>query len=421
VRSLEGQSLEAKQAAVPAPPYFITVAVLWLLALAAVGVLGFAVFTYTTGFAASAGWGRSLWLIGKGLFWTIVIGYGLHEVLRRRILFRRRHSIWAPVPEHASRLLDRLLGARAPYEKVEQLQADLAATADRPTEVNRSMRAGHLAFLVPCLFFGLFLMVGFPRMVNGLTISRRAQDIRKAERALQILTDDNALRDFIQQRIGPAERVSGWDPERWLEIQRANFPQDRGAIEERLKRDRRELDRQLQALNWLERAAWSTEVQEARRLLDGEPSLAPEDFTLSDLVVVVSQAQPGYAEAPSQDLLIWAWIIFIVVWPVLWVLWAFLWRGGLTYRLAGLTLVLANGHRALRIQCALRALLVWAPVAALLGWSLWLAARSPEWAELSLLMWFLAVGLLLGYLVLALWFPRRGLHDWLAGTYLVPK
>ena len=32
-----------------------------------------------------------------------------------------------------------------------------------------------------------------------------------------------------------------------------------------------------------------------------------------------------------------------------------------------------------------------------------------------------ALAVLLGYMLLALWFPTRSLHDRLAGTYLVPK
>jgi len=42
---------------------------------------------------------------------------------------------------------------------------------------------------------------------------------------------------------------------------------------------------------------------------------------------------------------------------------------------------------------------------------LWLA-----WAS-----WWAALALLAIYAVLALWLPSRGVHDRLAGTYLVPR
>ena len=107
-------------------------------------------------------------------------------------------------------------------------------------------------------------------------------------------------------------------------------------------------------------------------------------------------------------------------------------RGGFTFRLAGITLLRSNGRKALRIQCAWRAFLVWMPVVAFLtamAWldGLWLATWSRQgtsygWAYWpSWLCWGLALTLLPLYVGLALWLPNRGLHDRLAGTYLVPR
>ena len=97
----------------------------------------------------------------------------------------------------------------------------------------------------------------------------------------------------------------------------------------------------------------------------------------------------------------------------------------------GLSLLRSSGRPALRIQCAWRALVVWVPVVGLLmlsalldllpwangvpnsdfGWTYWL----------SWLCWILALALLPVYVVLAIRFPERSLHDRLAGTYLVPR
>ena len=60
-------------------------------------------------------------------------------------------------------------------------------------------------------------------------------------------------------------------------------------------------------------------------------------------------------------------------------------------------------------------------VAGLLVLSVWVQLRVPERAVLAFGLWCAAVGVLLGYLLLALWFPSRSLHDRLAGTYLVPR
>jgi hypothetical protein len=62
-------------------------------------------------------------------------------------------SVRAPIPPHAARILDRLLGTPAAgldkrYQTVEQVRQDVEAKSDRATEVTRLRRAGHLALQV---------------------------------------------------------------------------------------------------------------------------------------------------------------------------------------------------------------------------------------------------------------------------------
>ena len=124
--------------------------------------------------------------------------------------------------------------------------------------------------------------------------------------------------------------------------------------------------------------------------------------------------------------------MMLLFWPAVWVVWAFLARGGLSFRLTGLTLVRGNGRPALRVQCAWRALLVWAPVVGLSLASVWLdAAYWSRWdggrfrpldaLRRSSAAWWAALALLPLYVGLALWRPGKAPHDWLAGTYLVPR
>jgi hypothetical protein len=99
----------------------------------------------------------------------------------------------------------------------------------------------------------------------------------------------------------------------------------------------------------------------------------------------------------------------------------------------GIALLRSNGRKALRIQCAWRALLVWTPVILLLAlwvWcnAWWLIAWEHEMIQrsrwvyvLSWLSWGAALALLPVYVGLALRFPGRSWHDRLAGTYLVPR
>jgi uncharacterized RDD family membrane protein YckC len=110
---------------------------------------------------------------------------------------------------------------------------------------------------------------------------------------------------------------------------------------------------------------------------------------------------------------------------------AFVARGGLSYRAAALAVVRRDNRRAGRWQCLVRALVVWAPFAVLMllsfrvddyFWDHWTPEGAPEeLAVLARCLWWGAWLLLAVYAALALLFPRRGLHDYLAGTYVVPR
>ncbi|MGE3821197.1 MAG: protein kinase [Isosphaeraceae bacterium] len=69
-------------------------------------------------------------------------------------------AIQAPVPSHAGRMLDRLIGqprpGDAPYTDVAELVADLEADRDKPTEVDTARRAAHLG---PAILTGVPILV----------------------------------------------------------------------------------------------------------------------------------------------------------------------------------------------------------------------------------------------------------------------
>jgi hypothetical protein len=121
----------------------------------------------------------------------------------------------------------------------------------------------------------------------------------------------------------------------------------------------------------------------------------------------------------------------LALFPAVWVLWAFVARGGVVLLILGVSIVNSRGQRASRLRCAWRTFIIWLPVVALLSVSVqWQLSYWAEWkiedfnSWTPLIFWTLpwvALGLVLSYGVLALWFPVRGLHDRLAGTYLVPR
>jgi hypothetical protein len=122
-------------------------------------------------------------------------------------------------------------------------------------------------------------------------------------------------------------------------------------------------------------------------------------------------------------------LLLFTAWPLLWAAWAFLTRGGLAPRLAGIALRQRNGRPAARWRCAWRSLVIWLPVLTLLLLSLELdVARlarpgegSPVSAWLAWWAWWQALLVLPLYVWLGVRWPHRGIHDWLAGVFPVPR
>src|SRR5262249_834534 len=103
------------------------------------------------------------------------------------------------------------------------------------------------------------------------------------------------------------------------------------------------------------------------------------------------------------------------------VLWVFLLRGGLTLRLMGIALPRRDGRPAARWPWASPTRPFWLPLMVPLCLSLVALSPGPEFAGVALALWVVAVGLLAGYVPLALMRPTQSLHDRLAGTYLMPN
>jgi hypothetical protein len=248
-----------------------------------------------------------------------------------RPTFTMGDRVRAPVPVHAENILGRLLGGDPqPYAQVEQVRRDLDATRDRPTEVSRMRRLGHL--VMTCVL--LTLPLGGPIFV----------------------------------------------------------------------------------------AIFCLVVVRARHMQEVE-----NEAMVAAVLIVVNCGS--------------------------WIAWAFATRGGYAYARGGIVLRRRDGGKPSRLQCGLRAFLVWGPIALLLGAAIAVAygvgVVAPQyWRELhgipeqgiviyqrqptldwlreigppiALSLWTAGVVLMLLNLVLAIVFPRRSLHDWVAGTYLMPE
>jgi hypothetical protein len=163
------------------------------------------------------------------------------------------------------------------------------------------------------------------------------------------------------------------------------------------------------------------------------PEQPPADFTetpeLAELKQALDHAWPKRVEAAAPPLVVspvlLAWFA-IAIWPALWIVWAFITRGGLSLHLLGLDVVRHDGRPAARWQCAVRALIAWLPLVLLLCMTVWMqeaypAQLNPSMAWMHWGVWWFAVLLLAGYVVLALEYPQGSLHDRLSGVYIVPR
>jgi hypothetical protein len=113
------------------------------------------------------------------------------------------------------------------------------------------------------------------------------------------------------------------------------------------------------------------------------------------------------------------------------VFWGGLFRGGLTQYFLGFALVRRDGRFAGMLRCFWRAILIWSPPCAcyiasglliMQYWAAWHPGDSQAWLRhTSDGLWYLATFLLGLWFVLGVALPRRGPHDVLVGTYLVPR
>jgi hypothetical protein len=340
-------------------------------------------------------------------------------------------AVRAPLPLHASRLLSRLLGVGGLLETVDQIQAELTATRPRPVEVNPDWRAAHLAVLSALLLVGLLLMFLFARFSSVISLMTLEEEILRADALLHVLDDAALRRDFLAAMGGENDAAAR-----------------RNLVRRKLEMDKQKWATQAPLVRYTVGLLLGGVDEEGGAVLREQPALV-ERVSGEEFQVAVTRQGPGGGRAvydltdlqlalrlpgASQNVpaggfnRVTVWLV--VAFPALWVLWAFLFRGGFSVRLMGIFLVRSSGRKALRLQCAWRALLVWAPVTALLLASAWLdclswsgrAMDGPAWwlAWLAFASWWLALALLVVYFLLAFRSPTRSLADRLASTYLVP-
>lgn len=330
----------------------------------------------------------------------------LREVASLALEGRPRASagpVRAPLPAHAIPVLDRLF-TDGGYTNVADLQRDLAETHFHRPEVTPAIRAAQLGIQAATLVVPLGVLFTITFALAPLLAYGSQKHAEYAEAAITALADP-------EKRAKLAAR-----PE----------------LAEPLKHPR--LEARLHELRDRKQA----EADSRRPLL-----FRPQGFVLEQVEKHAPPDPAREAGYPSQvrDAVIWAgaldgtpraeshspWnsdvgpiVVTLLVIPAGLVLIAAVLRGGLAMLLAGVAIVQADGRRATRRQCAMRAAVVWSPLAALLLGAAALQIWAPGRVYLAAGLWLLAIALLPVYVVLALRFPTRSPQDRVTGTYLVP-
>jgi len=305
-------------------------------------------------------------------------------------------SIRAAIPLHAEKRINPLVGDGNRYASVAAFRDSMRARMQEPDEVTSIHRFGQIGVMTGFLAIGLvvmFIATGLHDFVQWLT--RWESAWASGWVITQYKTEEGK------------STLARLEPEL---SKKMNDPKFRQKFEERFNSD---ANRAKELRDDLRRGprAFARTVEEAGRDYEPEPHILTELIARTEKP---PKSERGWLEdtpflkSPRQQTL-----ALVFVWPVLWTIGAYLLKGGPSMPLTGLALRRRDGKKPSRERYALRAWIVWFPVALLLAGSVLI----PGFA----ILWWFALALVMGYALCAIMFPERPQHDRLLGLEVVPR
>jgi hypothetical protein len=312
----------------------------------------------------------------------------------------------APIPPHASKITDRLVDGDQPFADVGKVQAALYESHIHPPRVTSGMRAAHLGLTGTLTGTGLAVLVAAVVAYHFLTAVAAATQMAQVRAVRYVLDDAEAVTALAA------------DPDLRDYLEPEQFPRTIRRLDAYADTLQAETDAQKRRLTRPERYL-------VERFEQFEPGADPRHALPPGLVrAVLSTAQREERQHRALVSLRGAVLATTLVAAgallVGFVVFALLFRGGLSYVLAGLTIVRRDGRRAGRLRCAFRELLAWAPLLTVLVGCVWVQATWPWWGFGRVLVTATSVGALVASVAVALRYPESGPHDRIAGTYVVP-
>jgi hypothetical protein len=316
---------------------------------------------------------------------------------------RTEPGVHAPVPPHAAPILTRLFTPGG-YATLADLHRDLIDTHTHSPEVTPAVRAAQLGIQGAVLSAGLFVMFVAAGIVAIVLANRAATRAEQADATLKALVTPSG-RDELQRVEGAAAA---------LDNARAV-----GRVVSVLDRKRAEADDRRAALLHPQRFALDRFEEAVRTAPESPEARLQAERELLVWAAANEKMPAGKGQSPWDPEAGPLWAVVALI-PLAWVAIGGITRGGLSMVLTGIAVVRSDGRRATRRQCAVRAAVVWLPVAGLLLGSVWLQVYHYRLAYLYAGLWLAAAALLPIYVVVALRYPSRPPQDRIAGTYLVP-
>ncbi|HMO35196.1 MAG TPA: RDD family protein, partial [Gemmatales bacterium] len=355
-----------------------------------------------------------------------------------------KRTIHAPIPFFDRPCVNRLMGTQSPpYTTPAQVATDLRRTSHRPAEVTSMSRLGQILFngvlLSPIVLAILLVGRYYSEILPTLQLTHQ---VRRADRYLNWFSDSSNLQEFRTFLQKYPEDLQVLRQSTLLDVlahpgvqvidrdtpDRLRMATCLGWIKKQRAADLRKLNKlssQLSIAAFLPQLAavelLSSSNQHFEQLHDDElyktllHAMRPHQ-TEGELLPFMQHLSPWQLAG-----------LTIGIWLTIWIVWSMIFRGGISLKLMGIDLQNRRGELAERWRCGWRTFLIWSPFLGLILASVWIQEYSKNLDADSRSKWFywvpwwLALIYLAGVGVIALIRPTRGIHDKLAGVYLLPR
>jgi hypothetical protein len=311
----------------------------------------------------------------------------------------------APLPPRASAIINRLFQDSGGHADLEELQCELAESHAHEPTVTTKMRATHLGVAALILTLPLFMMNLYALMLGFIATTVTLTELHEVPAVLAGLDDPSALAEW---RRDPVLREPLADE---------NLP----VLGGQLQALQHNLDVRFEGeFHHLSRPERYIIVHSQMR---NRPKLQASQLSASTVEEIVALAAAPDTAADAEEVRFMFLFVaaavcggFVAAFAVC----ALLFRGGIAYLLAGIALVRRDGRPVGRFRCALREIVLWMPLVAVLLSAAWVQAEWPGWFLGRMIASGCVMVVLVGYVALGFRSPEQGPHDRLFGIWRVP-